>query len=484
MKTCTPAAVKLLLDGTLAFAQMEAAGVRVDKGYVEAKHAELTGQVNDLYRQLKADKEMYKPWVKRFGERTNLLSRDQLRDVLFTDLGLQPTGLTAKGKLSTDKTVLDKIDLPGVRLFRQMEQLQDIQSTYLDGIRREMVEHPGTGCWFVHPNYALNKAATYRPNCTDPNWTNIPKRDQELAQLVRRAYIPRKGRHLCEIDFSQVEVRVAACYTRDPALMKYVTSGADMHADVGRQVFFLDADQISKMKKTARHSAKNQIVFPWFYGSAWFKCAPLIWDEMTRPRKGAPHGWELPDGTPLVKHLRHNGIKALGDCEPKGEPAAGTFAHHLKKIERHFWDRRFPVYRDWKRSFFDQYQREGGFSTLTGFRVNTQLMRNDVVNYPIQGSAFHCELWTIIEALKKLRKYKMKSLIVGQIYDCDVGDVPKAEVNAYLDLIYNLKTRDLPKAWRWVCVPMGAECEVAPAGESWAAVKEWKRGRDGWALPA
>lgn len=482
MKYSSPEAIEFMREGTLALAQMETAGVRVDRGYVERTYKDLDARVTDIYRRLKADREMYRPWVRRFGSNTNLFSRDQLRDVLYQDLGVEVGGLTRTGKFSTDKSVLDKIDLPGVALYREMEQLKDIQSTYLDGILREMVEVPGEG-WFVHPSYGLHTAATFRSNCRGPNWQNIPSREWEIAQLVRRCYIPRRGRYMVENDFGQIEVRVAACYTRDPALMKYVSDPtADMHGDMACQIFFLKKEWIKDMKKTARHAAKNMFVFPEFYGSAWFKCGPDIWDEMTRPRKDLPAGWVLPDGTPLVMHLRSKGIKELGDCNPRGEPAAGTFARHLKDIERHFWDTRFRVYRDWKKSWFAQYQKEGGFSMLTGFRVNLPLKRNDVSNYPIQGSAFHCELWSCIQALKKIKKYKMKSLLVGEIHDCDVGDVPPNELQAYLDMMHDLKTVQLPKAWRWICVPMEAESEVVEPGKSWADKKVWATDGAEWSL--
>jgi DNA polymerase I-like protein with 3'-5' exonuclease and polymerase domains len=473
MRYSTPEAIDFLRRGTLALSAMEHNGVRVDKGYVEQTHKDLDDRVRDIYRRLKADREMYKPWVRRFGSATNLGSRDQLADVLFKDLGIEPKGLTRTGKLATDKSVLDKIDLPGVKLFREMESLKDIQSTYLDGIRREMVETADG--WFVHPSYGLNVAATFRSVCKEPNWQNIPSRDYELAQLVRRCYIPRKGRYLVEVDFGMVEVRMGCPYHHDPNMIRYCTDpNSDMHRDIAMKMFFLPADTVMQMKKTVRHAAKNMFVFPEFYGSTWFNCAPQIWD--------AVQGWKLPDGTPLVKHLRRNGVKELGSCEKDGGGRPGTFAGHVKAMECYLWDKQFPVYRDWKRSWYDQYQREGGLSMLTGFRVNARLTRNEVTNFPIQGTAFHCELWTCIEIVRLLRKYKMDSLLVGQIHDCDVGDVTKSELQAYCDMVYGLKTRELPKAWKWINVPMEAEVEVSGRNDSWATKKEWVRRNGEWSL--
>jgi DNA polymerase I-like protein with 3'-5' exonuclease and polymerase domains len=488
MQYSTPAAIRFLLEGSLALSQIEHNGVRVDKGYLDQTYADLTAQTRTLYKELEADKEVYKPWVRRFGSATNLMSRDQLADVLFRDLGIKPLGLTRTGKMSTDKSVLDKIDLPFVAKFRRVEQLKDVLSTYLEGIRRELVERDGM--WFIHPSYGLNVAATFRSVCKNPNWQNIPSRDWWLAQLVRRCYIPLPGDHFVENDFGQIEVRIAACYTHDPVLIKYVSDPTtDMHRDMACEIFFLTPEQVGKMKKTARHGAKNMFVFPEFYGSTYFNCAPQIWDEMTRKTKEAPAGWTLPDGTPLVKHLRRKGIKELGDCDRdtvKEGTRPGTFVHHLKEIERNFWDKRFKVYRDWKRSWFDQYQREGGLSMLTGFRVNARLTRTEVCNFPIQGSAFHCELWSLIEILKRVKKYKMAAKVVGQIHDCDVASVSPKHLDAYLDMVHEVKTTALPKAWKWICVPMEVEAEVTDVDKPWAEKKVWVRNGEActWAAKA
>lgn len=478
MKYSTPEAINFMMRGNLALSVMETNGVRVDRGYVEQTYKDLDDKVRDIYKRMKADKECFKPWVHRFGERTNLGSRDQLHDVLFFDLGIKPGGMTAsKKRFSTDKSVLDKIDLPFVALFRQMEQYKDIQATYLDGIRREMVEVGG--CWFVHPSYGLNTAATFRSNCRDPNWQNVPKRDWEIAQMVRRCYIPRPGRQFVEVDFGMNEVRFGCPYHHDPNMIRYCSDPkSDMHRDTGAKLFMLPPETVAQMKKTARHAAKNMFVFPEFFGSVYYNCAPQIWDEMTRGR------WALPDGTLLVDHLKSKGIKELGDCEnAKNGTRPGTFVHHLRDVEKHLWDKQFPVYRDWKRSWFDQYQREGGFSMLTGFRVNGRLTRNEVANYAIQGSAFHAELWTCIEIVKRLKKYKMDSLLVGEIHDCDVGDVTRSELQAYCDMVYRLKTEELPKAWKWINVPIEAEVEVGGPDECWSAIKVHHRDAAGdWVL--
>src|SRR4029077_4537362 len=117
-------------------------------------------------------------------------------------------------------------------------------------------------------------------------------------------------------------------------------------------------------------------------------------------------------------------IDELGECDPDVyDPRPGTFEEHVKKIERNFWDVRFRGYLDWKRDFYAEYLKRGRFDMLTGFRCEGVFEKNQVVNFPIQGSAFHCLLWALVDLQRWIIKNKMGSLIVGQIHDSMLLDV-------------------------------------------------------------
>ena len=93
--------------------------------------------------------------------------------------------------------------------------------------------------------------------------------------------------------------------------------------------------------------------------------------------------------------------------------------------------------------------------------------KKQCVNYPIQGSAFHCLLWSLIQLQKEIKKRKMKTLIIGQIHDSILADVPTKELRTYCELAKEIMTERLLKHWKWIIVPMEVDCEVAPAGKSW-----------------
>jgi hypothetical protein len=237
-------------------------------------------------------------------------------------------------------------------------------------------------------------------------------------------------------------------------------------------------------KKTVRDWAKNRFVFPQFYGSVFFQCAPHLWDALEDRDAQGKYKYCLPDGTPLIEHLKGKGVSSLGNCNPKQPPVAGTFEHHCRKAERSMWDDRFVEYTRWKERAYKSYQTLGYFDTLTGFRLQGLFSKNQVLNLPIQGSAFHIELLAVILILEYVRKYKMKTRIIGQIHDSTIASVPPDELQDYLGALHHIITKTIPKRWPWIIVPVEVEAEVCQVGESWAGKKQWVPDSGAWAPKA
>jgi DNA polymerase I-like protein with 3'-5' exonuclease and polymerase domains len=122
---------------------------------------------------------------------------------------------------------------------------------------------------------------------------------------------------------------------------------------------------------------------------------------------------------------------------------------------------------------------------LTGFRLEGVFGRKDVINYPVQGSAFHCLLRCLIKVVKWLKRNKMASLVIGQIHDSKLGDVHEDELQEYLTYCHHVMTEELPAEWQWLIVPLEVGFDVAPAGGSWYDKVEHKYDKDaGLWLPA
>lgn len=460
----TPEAYKLIHLGSLALARIEHRGVRVDMGYLTNALDNIGKLIKDQELALKSGK-TYNEWKRAYGDKINFGSGDQLADVLFNRMGLKASGATATGRVKTDKRALEQLDHPFVKRYIRLKELKNARSTFLTGILRAAVETP-LG-WFIHPSYKLN-CVTFRSSCEDPNFQNQPARNPEIAEIVRRCYIPRFD-YFTEIDYGQIEVRVPASLTQDPNLRKYIFDpNTDMHKDSACEVWLLKRDQVSK---PIRQSTKSRFVFASFFGSTYFQTAKGLWDDIEI------YKLKLADGTPLKQHLASRGITSLGEFDPQlikaaGGTVPGTFVHHMKSVEQKLW-KRFDGYAKWKERIYEKYQKNKGMVMVTGFAVTGLHSKNEITNYPIQGPAFHCTLNSIIEIERRLLKYKMKSINIGEIHDSIQGDCPRSELSAYADICYDVMTQYIPSIYKWIDVPLEVEIEVSPLGKPWFEKQVW-----------
>lgn len=445
---------RLVHDGAKALAEVEAHGVRIDLDHLQRQKDDLTAKIDALEAVLKKDKIWTNIWEEKFGAKANIGSRDQLGNIVFGELGYTTSGKTTTGRDRADKDALANIDLPFVQKFLRVELLKKALGTYLKGIEREVVDG------YLHTSFNLHTTITFRSSSSNPNLQNVPIRNPEIAEIIRKCFLPRPGHQLLEVDYSGVEVRVAACYHRDPAMIAYIKDPTkDMHRDMAMECYLLDGpDAVTKM---VRYVAKNMFVFPQFYGSFYIDCAKHMWVAMSSLKL------ETAAGVPMKKHLKSRGISRLGECDPSARPQPGTFEAHIKKVEEYFWGRRFPVYARWKKDWYNKYLEQGYVDTLTGFRIQGVYSRNQIINSPVQGSAFHCLLWSLIQLNKELKRRKMKSRIVLQIHDSMLLDVYPPELPVLLPLIREISTKRLRREWKWLIVPLDIEAELCPVDGSW-----------------
>lgn len=455
---------ELLHEGVLEFARLEAAGIRIDVPRLEKTKVKLDKDIRELKQEIEKN-EIWKMWRKRYGTAANITSHDQLGTLLYDVLKFPVTDRTDAGQPSTDEEALQKIDHPAIPQILRLAGYQKARGTFLKGIEREIVGDR------IHPSFNLHTARTYRSSSDSPNFQNFPVRDKEIAQIIRSHFIASNGCVLVENDFKGIEVSVSACYHKDKNFISYITTpGKDMHRDMAAQLYMLKPGEVSK---DARYGAKNKFVFPQFYGDFYISCARSLWDWIERGKLTGP------DGKSLFKHLEKHGITELGLCDPEKSPSSDSFEAHVQEVENDFWNNRFKGYGRWRKKWYGEYLEKGYFDLLSGFRVYGSFRRNAVVNYPVQGAAFHCLLWTLIQVNRRLRKYRMKSKVVGQIHDSLLGDVRIPELRDYLCIVEEVVTVDLLKHFDWIIVPLEVECEIAPPSGSWFDKREikFKQGR-------
>lgn len=446
-------AQRLLQEGAISLAAVECNGMRVDEEYLGKTISRNERRIRRMEARI-GQTEVMRVW-RKFYKQPNLESDAQLGDILFDKMGFTPAGKTQGGQYAVDEEALSKIDDSFITDYLQIRKLKKAVNTNLRGILREVVDGK------IHCFFNLHTTRTYRSSSDSFNFQNIPVRNQEIANLIRRSFIARRGRRIVEVDLKGAEVRVAACYHKDPRMIEYILDESkDMHRDMAMECFMLPQAEVTKQ---TRYCGKNMFVFPQFYGD-WYKdCARHLWEAMDKLHL------ETVSGMPMAKHLARKGIRSLGACDSNEDPEPGTFEAHIQRVEREFWRERFPIYAAWKRKWYTQYQERGWFQTLTGFICQGYMRRNEVINYPVQGSAFHCLLWALIRLVREeLPRRKMKTLIVGQIHDSIVADVPEEEVQDYVALVHRIIVKELPKEWPWLIVPLDIEAEASPVNGNWA----------------
>ena len=438
----TKEAYQLFHQATLAFADMESNGLRIDIDYCKEQDAVLQSKIDEINTRL-FDYSEVKLWRKTHGSKFNLNSNTQLRQLLFDQLGLESTKETLSGQKSTDEEVLKSIDIPFVKDLLLMRKYQKTKNTYLKNLIDETVDG------VLRPSFDLNLARTFRSSSSGPNFQNLPIRDPEQGKIIRSAFIPRKGHRLGGVDFSGIEVRMSAVYTKDPTMIKYIVDPqTDMHRDMAMKIYKIAKK--AQVTKKMRYCAKNMFVFPQFYGSYYVQCAKQLWQAI------AEYNLAFEDGTSLADHLTRSGISEYS-----------MFEEHMKKVEHDFWSRRFYVYSQWKKEHVMEYEKNGYFDTKTGFRFGGVMTKNEVINYPIQGTACHCLLWALPRLMKWMKKQKMRSVVVGQIHDEITIDAHADEIDDILAQAHQIMCVDIRKAWDWINVPLSIEAEFSEVDQSW-----------------
>ncbi len=241
-------------------AGMERTGIRIEPNELEKMSEAMDGEVRRLEKEI---------W-KLAGVEFNVNSPPQLAEILFDKLNLQANPRRGKAKArSTAADVLEELSaqhpLPAkVVEFREVSKLK---STYVDALPKLI--HPETGR--LHTSFSQTGAVTGRLSSSDPNLQNIPIRT-ELGRQIRAAFVAEKGNVLLSADYSQIELRVMAHFSKDPVLVEAFRNGEDIHARTAQEVF-----GVGPLGQTAEHRrAAKAINFGIIYGLSPFGLAQQL----------------------------------------------------------------------------------------------------------------------------------------------------------------------------------------------------------------
>ena len=229
-------------------ARMEEAGVAIDPQAFQAFLDEVQGRLDELDAAIR----------KAAGQDFNPRSSQQLAEVLFDQLELKPGGKTPGGARSTSSTVLEK--LKGrhevVDLVLDYRTLEKLRSTYLDPMPRLAL-----GDGRIHSTFNQLATATGRLSSSNPNLQNIPIRGEQGPRM-RACFTAAPGMSLVSADYSQIELRVLAHFSRESALVDAFNQGQDIHSRTAALVFDVEPGAVTSSQ---RRSAKT-INFGLIYG--------------------------------------------------------------------------------------------------------------------------------------------------------------------------------------------------------------------------
>jgi DNA polymerase-1 len=355
-------------------ADMEWAGVSIDLAWFASLKERFKRERERVEKEIYAEA----------GGEFNINSNNQLRTVLFDKLQLPIRKRTATGP-STDASVLQELADAGhtlPELLMEYRELSKLESTYLDTL--PSLIHPDDKR--LHTSFNQTVASTGRLSSSDPNLQNIPIR-RELGRDIRRGFIPRKGWLFLAADYSQIELRLLAHLSDDPAFVEAFKSGGDIHRQTASIIFGVPVESVtSEMRSRAK-----TINFATIYGQGAHALSRQLKISNTEAREFIATYFERFGGVrryldSMVEHAREHGY-----------------------VETIFHRRRYiPELRD--RNF-----------NVRAFGERT------AANSPIQGSAADLIKIAMIRIDAALKKHELQSRMLLQVHDELVFEFPPQE---------------------------------------------------------
>jgi DNA polymerase-1 len=361
---------------------MEWDGITVDRALFRRLSDELGGDLRRLEQEI----------ARVAGTDVNLNSPRQLASVLFEKLQLPVLKKTKTGP-STDADVLEQLAAMGhelPRLILEYRELQKLKNTYVDTLPERINRTTGR----IHTSFNQAGAATGRLSSAEPNLQNIPIRTAR-GEAIRAGFIPRPGWVFLVADYSQIELRIMAHLSGDPAFIEAFHQGGDIHRQTAALIFNVQPDQVTP---EMRGRAKT-INFATIYGQGAFALSRQL---------GISH-----------------------------EDARGFIARYFERFSgvRAFLDRQIELARQqgyvetlFKRRRYIPEMKERNFSLRAYGERNAQ-------NSPLQGSAADLIKLAMVKIHRAIRERGLAGRMLLQVHDELVFEVPPDEVQAMTQLV-------------------------------------------------
>jgi len=391
-------------------ARMERNGIAIDDDFFREMRSRLKRELDQI------ESEIYKV----SGGDFNLNSTPQLRQVLFEKLDLPILKKTKTGP-STDASVLEELAAMGhevPRLMMEYRELEKLRSTYVDALPQ--LVNPTTGR--IHTSFNQTVAATGRLSSSNPNLQNIPIRT-ELGRQIRKGFVADEGKVFLGVDYSQIELRILAHFSGDEAFVTAFTKGIDVHRQTASVIFDVPIEAVSAVQ---RGQAKT-VNFATLYGQGPFSLA-----------------------------------RQLGITREEARDFIDTYFERFAGV-RDFLDRQVEMAKT-----------SGYVETLMGRRRYVPELKSGnwnvrqfgervAQNTPIQGTAADMMKKAMIDVQAALDESGSPALVLLQVHDELLLEVPEGDVDVVRDLVVARMERAVE-----LKVPVVAEWGV---GKNWYECK-------------
>jgi DNA polymerase I len=364
-------------------ARMEDAGVKIDPAALEQMSVKLQREAEAKARDI----------YERCGMEFNINSPKQLGDVLFNKLALPIPVKYGKGKkISTAVDVLEGLaaDHEVPRLVLEYRQLTKLKSTYVDALPALIRSQSGR----VHTTFGQTGTATGRLSSANPNLQNIPIRT-ELGREIRAAFIAEPGHVLLAADYSQIELRLLAHFSKDKLLVEAFRRGDDIHTLTASQVF-----GVPPLMVTPDHRRQAKVVnFGIVYGLSAFGLSQQLGIATGEAKKFIDAYFE-----------KYAGVRAFIDAtleQARRDQKVSTLFGRIRPIP----------------DINSKNPTQRGFAERTA------------VNTPLQGTAADLIKVAMIRIDEEIGKRGLKSRMTLQVHDELVFEVPEHEVDAMKSLV-------------------------------------------------
>ena len=386
-------------------AAMEYEGVKIDTAALQELSTELT---QDL---LLIEEDIFKI----AGTEFNIGSPKQLGEVLFDHMKLvDKPKKTKSGQYATGENILSALATEHdiARRILDFRELQKLKNTYVDALPRLISDYDGR----IHTSYNQAVTSTGRLSSTNPNLQNIPIRTKK-GQLIRKAFVPRNEDFLLmSADYSQVELRIMASFSRDESMIDAFRHGRDIHATTAAKIYGVALEEVTPEMRRKAKTANFGII----YGVSAFGLA----QQLSIPRQEAS-----------------------------------------EIIKAYF--KEFPSIKNYMDEAIQQARKQEYVETVMGRKrylrdINSRnptvrgYAERNAINAPIQGTAADMIKIAMVNIHHWMQQEKLQSRMIMQVHDELVFDVHHSEADLVKDTVIELMKDALPLE-----VPMEVEANVA-----------------------